>query len=49
MRKLADGSYLVDGTAGLRALNRRMGWNLPHREAHTLSGLLIEELEEMRV
>jgi len=47
VRKLADGSYLVDGTAGLRALNRRMGWNLPHREAHTLSGLLIEELEDI--
>ncbi|MFT5140569.1 MAG: Mg2+/Co2+ transporter CorB, partial [Rhodothermales bacterium] len=30
---------------GIRALNRRMGWNLPHNEAHSLSGLLIEELE----
>jgi Mg2+/Co2+ transporter CorB len=45
VRVLADGNFLVDGTAGLRALNRRMGWNLPHDEAHTLSGLLIEELE----
>jgi Mg2+/Co2+ transporter CorB len=45
VRKLADGNYLVDGTAGLRVLNRRMGWNLPHDEAHTLSGLLVEELE----
>jgi Mg2+/Co2+ transporter CorB len=45
VRKLADGNFLVDGTAGLRVLNRRMGWDLPHDEAHTLSGLLIEELE----
>lgn len=45
VRKMADGNYLVDGAAGLRVLNRRMGWNLPHEEAHTLSGLLIEELE----
>jgi Mg2+/Co2+ transporter CorB len=45
VRKLADGNFLVDGTAGIRALNRRMGWNLPHNEAHSLSGLLIEELE----
>ena len=45
MRKLDDGNFLVDGSTTLRALNRRMGWNLPHAEAHTLSGLLIEELE----
>jgi Mg2+/Co2+ transporter CorB len=45
VRKLDDGNYLVDGSATLRSLNRRMGWNLPHAEAHTLSGLLIEELE----
>ena len=45
VRKLDDGNYLVDGTAALRFLNRRMGWDLPHDEAHTLSGLLIEELE----
>jgi len=24
---------------------RRMGWGLPYDEAHTLSGLLIEEME----
>ena len=45
VRKLDDGNFLVDGAVGLRILNRRMGWDLPHNEAHTLSGLLIEELE----
>jgi Mg2+/Co2+ transporter CorB len=45
LRKLDDGNFLVDGAASIRALNRRTGWNLPHDEAHTLSGLLIEQLE----
>lgn len=45
IRKLSDGSYLVDGTAGIRTLNRRTGWDLPYEDAHTLSGLLIEKLE----
>jgi Mg2+/Co2+ transporter CorB len=45
MRRLDDGSYLVDGSTSLRTLNRRLNWNLPFDEAHTLGGLLIEELE----
>lgn len=45
IRKLDDGNFLVDGCTTLRSLNRRMGWNLPHADAHTLSGLLVEELE----
>jgi Mg2+/Co2+ transporter CorB len=45
MRRLDDGSYLVDGSTSLRTLNRRLDWNLPFDEAHTLGGLLIEELE----
>jgi len=49
IRKLADGNYLVDGTASLRSLKRQMGWDLPRAEAHTLSGLLIEVLEVIPV
>lgn len=45
MRQLDDGSYLVDGGTSLRTLNRRLNWDLPFNEAHTLGGLLIEELE----
>lgn len=45
MRRLDDGNYLVDGSTSVRTVNRRLGWNLPFDEAHTLSGLLIEELE----
>ena len=45
MRRLDDGNYLVDGSTSLRTINRRLDWNLPFDEAHTLGGLLIEELE----
>lgn len=45
MRRLDDGSYLVDGSTSVRTLNRRLNWKLPFEEAHTLGGLLIEEME----
>ena len=45
MRRLDDGNYLVDGSTSVRTLNRRFEWNLPFEEAHTLGGLLIEEME----
>jgi Mg2+/Co2+ transporter CorB len=45
MRRLEDGSYLVDGSTSVRTLNRRLDWDLPFDEAHTLGGLLIEEME----
>ncbi len=45
MRRLDDGSYLVDGSTSVRTINRRLGWNLPFDDAHTLGGLLIEEME----
>ena len=45
MRRQDDGSYLVDGSTSLRTLNRRLNWSLPFDEAHTLAGLMIEELE----
>jgi Mg2+/Co2+ transporter CorB len=45
IRKLDDGNFLVDGTVSIRALNRKMGWELPEEDASTLNGLLLEELE----
>lgn len=45
MRRLDDGNYLVDGSTSIRTLNRRLDWNLPIDEAHTLGGFLIEEME----
>jgi Mg2+/Co2+ transporter CorB len=47
MRVLEDGTYLVDGGASLRTLNRNLGWGLPEDEASTLNGLLLEELGEI--
>jgi len=47
IRLLEDGTYLVDGGASLRTLNRHMDWGLPEDEASTLNGLLLEELGEI--
>ena len=41
----ADGSYLIDGTAVLRDINRALGWELPTSGPKTLSGLILEVLE----
>lgn len=45
VRRMDDGNYLVDGATSVRTLNRRLDWDLPFDEAHTLGGLLIEEME----
>ena len=47
IRLLEDGTYLVDGGASLRTLNRHTDWGLPEDEASTLNGLLLEELGEI--
>ncbi|MCF6263327.1 MAG: HlyC/CorC family transporter [Xanthomonadales bacterium] len=44
-RKLEDGNFLVDGSAAVRSLNRRLGWKLPTNGGRTINGLLLEELE----
>jgi len=40
-----DGSYLVEGSANLRELNRDMRWELPTDGPKTLNGLVLEYLE----
>jgi Mg2+/Co2+ transporter CorB len=45
VRRDADGSYLVNGTVQVRALNRTLGWNLPTNGPRTLNGLILEYLE----
>ncbi|MBT0587528.1 HlyC/CorC family transporter [Alteromonas oceanisediminis] len=42
-----DGSVLVDGSANVRELNKEMNWNLPLEGPKTLSGLVVEYLEEI--
>jgi Mg2+/Co2+ transporter CorB len=41
----ADGSYLVDGSTRVRALNRTLNWQLPITGPKTLNGLIMEHLE----
>ncbi len=40
-----DGTYLVDGSANIRELNRVMKWTLPTDGAKTLNGMIVEYLE----
>jgi Mg2+/Co2+ transporter CorB len=42
---LEDGSYLIDGLAVLRDINRALGWDLPTHGPKTLNGLVLEHLE----
>lgn len=41
------GGYLVEGTASLRDLNRKLDLDLPQAGARTLNGLILEYLEAM--
>jgi len=40
-----DGSYIVNGSANVRDINRELDWSLPTEGPKTLNGLLLEKLE----
>ncbi len=40
-----DGSYIIDGAASIREINRSLEWALPADGPRTLSGLVLEHLE----
>ncbi|KXS39760.1 HlyC/CorC family transporter [Modicisalibacter sp. 'Wilcox'] len=40
-----DGSYVIEGTANIREINKTLGWQLPTDGPKTLNGLIIEHLE----
>ncbi|WP_263078750.1 HlyC/CorC family transporter [Endozoicomonas sp. Mp262] len=40
-----DGSYIIDGSASIRDINRILGWDLPVEDARTVSGLITEVME----
>jgi len=42
-----DGSYLVDGTATVRDINKEMDWKFPTDGPKTLNGLILEYLEDI--
>ena len=41
----ADGSYIIEGKAVLRDVNRMLSWELPLSGPRTLNGLVLEHLE----
>jgi len=47
MRQMEDGSWLVEGAALVRHLNRKLGINFPLEGPKTLNGLLLEHLEDI--
>ncbi|MBT8149751.1 MAG: CBS domain-containing protein, partial [Gammaproteobacteria bacterium] len=40
-----DGSFIINGSATIRDINRELDWQLPTEGPKTLNGLLLEELE----
>ena len=42
-----DGSYLVDGGASIRDINKEMNWHFPTDGPKTLNGLILEFLEDI--
>lgn len=43
----ADGSFLINGTANIREINRSNHWNLPIEGPKTINGLVLEYLESI--
>jgi Mg2+/Co2+ transporter CorB len=47
VRKLPNGSYLLNGSVTIRDLNREFEWNLPDEEYSTIAGLVLFEAERL--
>lgn len=45
--KCPDGSYMIEGSANIRDLNKSLCWNLPTNGPRTLNGLILELLEDI--
>ncbi|MEJ6078649.1 CNNM domain-containing protein [Vibrio sp. 1-Bac 57] len=45
IHKQQDDSYIIEGSLGIRDLNKEMGWSLPTDGPRTLNGLILEHLE----
>lgn len=42
-----DGSFVIDGSASIREINRALDWQLPTEGPRTINGLLLEILESI--
>jgi Mg2+/Co2+ transporter CorB len=47
LRQMEDGSWLVEGSALVRQINRKLGLDFPLEGPKTLNGLLLEYLEDI--
>lgn len=47
VHRQSDGTFLVDGSASIRELNRVMQWELPTSGPKTFSGLITEHMESI--
>ncbi|MDA3933284.1 MAG: HlyC/CorC family transporter [Gammaproteobacteria bacterium] len=47
VRRMDDGTWLIDASISLRQLNRQLEWDLPVDGAATLNGLILEMLESI--
>jgi len=45
IRPQPDGSFIVEGTAQVRNLNRSLNWSLPSEGPKTLNGIVVEHFE----
>lgn len=45
IHKQQDNSYIIEGSLGIRDINKEMGWTLPTDGPRTLNGLILEHLE----
>ena len=42
-----DGSFLIEGSANIRDINKGLKWKLPTDGPRTLNGLILEHLEDI--
>jgi Mg2+/Co2+ transporter CorB len=47
LRQQENGTWIIDGAATVRMLNRRLDWDLPTTGPNTVNGLLLETLESI--
>ena len=43
----ADGTYLIEGSASIRDINKELGWQLPNDGPRSLNGVILEYLEDI--
>jgi Mg2+/Co2+ transporter CorB len=44
---MSDNVYYIEGESTIRDINRQLHWNLPSKEATTLAGMIVNEIERI--